>query len=266
MKSERRHELQHNELAEWLAKAIEAIKPYQNLILAGVALVLVAMVGYTLYNRAVTAQSAQAWNDINTALETGDLASLSKVSEDYPNTTAAYMASIVQGDNYLAAGCTQLFKNKPLAEENLSKAINHYEAIRLSCRTPSIRERAVFGLARAREAKGELEEAKPLYEEVAKDVNGTYAKAASERLADLARPATRAFYDDFAHFDPKPEFSEAGKKPDFDKGSLPAEGSVAMPPAQGGGKAKEPAKSSAKDAPKQPAKADKTAPGKSPAK
>ena len=41
MKSERRHELQHNELAEWLFKAGEQLKPYQNLILAAVVVLVV---------------------------------------------------------------------------------------------------------------------------------------------------------------------------------------------------------------------------------
>ena len=44
MKSERRHELQHNELAEWLAKSAQAIKPYQNIIFAAVVLVLIGVV------------------------------------------------------------------------------------------------------------------------------------------------------------------------------------------------------------------------------
>ena len=51
MKSERRHELQHNELATWLIKSAEAIKPYQNIILAAVVVVLVGLLGYTLWLR-----------------------------------------------------------------------------------------------------------------------------------------------------------------------------------------------------------------------
>ena len=33
MKSERRHELQHNALAAWMVKSFETIQPYQNFIL-----------------------------------------------------------------------------------------------------------------------------------------------------------------------------------------------------------------------------------------
>ena len=34
MKRERRHELQHNDLAEWILKGYERIVPYKNAILA----------------------------------------------------------------------------------------------------------------------------------------------------------------------------------------------------------------------------------------
>ena len=65
-----------------------------------------------------------------------------------------------------------------------------------------------------------------MYEEIgAKWPNGTYAAAASQRLQDLKRPVTKRFYDDFAHFDPKPAFSgKPGERPSFDLNSLPSDG------------------------------------------
>jgi hypothetical protein len=226
MKSERRHELQHNDLAEWLMMAAEVVKPYQNIALMGVGLVLVVMVGYTLLSRASSAQTAQAWNDVDAAIEGGDITRLEAVTEAYAGTSAAHMASVVLADYQLGSGCNQLFKNKALGQENLSKAIQRYERVRQECPAASIRERATFGLARAREAKGELSEAETLYKEVAKNPNGAFTKTANERLADLARPATRKFYDEFAHFDPKPAFSETEKKPDFDANAIPQEGPI----------------------------------------
>ena len=84
MKSERRHELQHNELADWLAKSAEAIKPYQNMIFAAVVVVLVGVVGYTVWSRMSAAQTTQAWDELSTAIESGNVAKLAKVIEDYP--------------------------------------------------------------------------------------------------------------------------------------------------------------------------------------
>ena len=42
MKSERRHELQHNDLAEWIITAYERIVPYRNALL-GVGLLAIVL-------------------------------------------------------------------------------------------------------------------------------------------------------------------------------------------------------------------------------
>ena len=46
MKGERRHELEKNELAAWLAKTFGVVIPYQNAILGAVLLVAVVAVGF----------------------------------------------------------------------------------------------------------------------------------------------------------------------------------------------------------------------------
>jgi hypothetical protein len=238
MKSERRHELQHNELAEWLAKSAEAIKPYQNLLFAGVVVVLVAAVGYTLWSRQSVAQTTQAWDEMNAAVDGGNLPQLVKVIENYPNSNVAHMAAVVLADFYLAEGCDRLFTNKATAQQELTKAIELYQAVLEQSRVPSLLERATFGLARARESKGaadDINQAEQLYEEVAANwPNGAYAAAATQRRKDLDRPATKTLYDDFRNFDPKPAFSsEPGERPSFDLNSLPSDGPVATPETTG---------------------------------
>jgi predicted negative regulator of RcsB-dependent stress response len=226
MKSERRHELQHNDLADWLAKSAEAIKPYQNMILAATVVALVAILGYTVWSHQVAAQSTQAWNELSTAMESGDEAKIVRVTEDYPNTNVGQMAALVLADSHLRAGCDGLFVNKAIAQQELSKAIELYMSVCRRSRMPSLVEQATFGLARAKEAKGDLEAAGKLYAEVAeKWPKGAYAAAASRRAEDLKRPATRSLYDQFAFFDPKPAFSgKPGERPNFDLDSLPKDG------------------------------------------
>jgi predicted negative regulator of RcsB-dependent stress response len=229
MKSERRHELQHNALADWLAKSAESIKPYQNLLFAAVVVVLVAAVGYTLWSRESAAQTTRAWDEVNTAVESGNPPQLVKVIENYPNSNVAHMAAVVLADFYLAEGCDRLFTNKATAQQELTKAIELYQAILEQSRVPTLLERATFGLARARESKGtvdEIKQAEKLYEEVAANwPNGAYTAAATQRRKDLERPATKVLYDDFRRFDPKPAFSsEPGERPSFDLNSVPSEG------------------------------------------
>jgi hypothetical protein len=241
MKSERRHELQHNELAAWLFKSVETIKPYQNLLWAGVVVVLLAVLGYTWWSRQSAEQATNAWDEFNTVLESGNMTKLAAVIEDYPNTAVAETAAVVLADCHLGEGCARLFVNKTIANDELGKAIRLYETVREQSRTRSVLERAAFGLARAKEAKGELGPAEQLYAEVAaKWPDGAYSAAASGRLADLKRPATKIMYDQFAHFDPKPAFSNApGERPDFDMKSLPNDAPVYTPGAFSGLKLEE---------------------------
>jgi len=79
MKSERRHELQHNALADWLVKAGETTKPYQNIMLASIVLVVVALAAYSWMSRESSAQTTQAWDDLNTALDSGNPMELAQV-------------------------------------------------------------------------------------------------------------------------------------------------------------------------------------------
>ena len=226
MKSERRHELQHNELATWLINSFQTVKPYQNLLFAVVAAVLVAVLGYTLWTRDAASRTSQAWDQFNAVVQSRDPAKLTKLSEEYPNTPVGTTAAVVAADDHLQEGCERLFVNKALAQTELNKAIDLYRLVLEQTQVPMQLERATFGLARAHEAKGELEAAEKLYGEVAaRWPNGTFTAAANGRLEDLKRPATKRFYDQFAHFDPKPAFTgKPGEQPAFDMKSLPTEG------------------------------------------
>ena len=239
MKSEERHRLQHNQLADWIAKTITTIKPYQNPILIGLLLVTVGIVAYSVWSRVSAAENTQAWNELNAALESGNIAKLAKVREDHPSTHVAHVAAVVEADYTLADGCNRLFVSKAVANQELAKAIELYLTVLDQSRNSSLLERATFGLARAREAKAvckvadvnqeELDKAMGLYQEVStKWPDGAFAIAAARRLDDLKRPATKRLYDRFAKFDPKPAYSGEsglpGQKPSFDLNSLPSDG------------------------------------------
>lgn len=198
MKSERRHELQHNLLADWLATWAERLKPYQNIVLSAVLLAVVALAGYVLWSRESASRTTQAWDELNAAVDSRDPTALAKVIEDHPDTGVADLAALVSADERLAEGCRQLFVSKATAQNELNKAIELYSLVRGHYGLPAQQERATFGLARAKEAKGDasdIDEAMKLYEEVAKQPNGAFAAAAAQRLEDLKRPATKELYD-----------------------------------------------------------------------
>ena len=233
MRSERRHELQHNELADWLFTAGQRIKPYQNAILAAVVGIVVLIVAWSWWSRSSAAQTAQAWTDLTNGMEGENLDALTRVIEAYPNTNVAHVATILVADTRLAQGCEQRFINRAVATKELSSAVTSYSAVLEQCRTPSLLERATFGLARAKEAQGDLEAAKKNYEIVAKWPDGTYAAAASQRLDDLNQRETKLMFDDLCdpNFNPNPSFSNEaepqGPTPRFEQPAEPPTGKPA---------------------------------------
>jgi predicted negative regulator of RcsB-dependent stress response len=236
MKSERRHELEQNELADWLAKTIESSKPYQNTILGVILLMVLGFAGYTWWTRHSSAESSEAWGQFNAgldaALNRNDLVKLGEVADKYPSSRVGECAAVVLGDMHLYRGCDLLFQDKGTANDELRKAVQQYTPVHDRGSDPMLRERATFGLARAREASNELDQARQLYGEIDKKwPDGTYAAEAKRRLADLNKESTKTWYDKFAKYDPKPAFSEEpgtpGKRPSFNPDdSLREDGSV----------------------------------------
>lgn len=253
MKSERRHELQHNQLADWIAKTGAQVGPYKNLIL-GVALLVVVGIGVIIWQvRQSRAQTAEGWEQFYTAMSGAgrgpNLTALQDVVEKYPKSHVAHCAALASADLYLSNGCNRLFENKATAREDLKKAVENYTLVLSDSRSTALREQAAFGLGRALEAlgddlpaarkryeeylgirllqagfKGSLDEALPKIQDAElagkQWPEGAYVKAALRRIDDLNRPATEQFYNRFAKFDPKPSFAEEpgipGKRPSTD--------------------------------------------------
>jgi len=233
MKSARRHELQRNELAAWLARFYKRIEPYTNAALGVVILVLVCYVAYTWWSRQSGSKSAQAWDAVFVALSSGNPADMEGVAERFPTTPAGDWANVAAGDMRLAVGCDELFSNKATATQELQKARDAYMTVLDTSTNPVLRERATFGLARAyealggtRQSQGELGLAVEQYEKVVQQwPNGTYATNARRRAEDLKRQETKEFYDEFAAHDFSPaasaEATKGGSKLPFETTPLP---------------------------------------------
>jgi len=234
MKGERRHELEQNVLADWLAKNVDAIKPYANLILAVVVLAVVGTFGYLWWVQKSAKATNKAWDAFYSAMASQNPADLDQVAEQYPGTNVAHWATVITGDVHLAAGCDQLFTNRASANQELAKAVDAYKTVLNQTSVSELRERATFGLARAFESQGDLAEAKERYKELIRNwPKGAYTVMAKQRAEALTEPATKTFYDKFAKFDPKPAFSEEpgtpGERPSFDLDSIPNDSSTLTP-------------------------------------
>jgi len=235
MKSKRRHELQHNALADWLIKTGKTLAPYQNHITWGVVIVLVVIAVWMVWNKTTGSRMAAAWAQFGRGLDERNIEQIANVAKDYPGTNAARMAKLVIADERLANGCDQMFRDKAVAQQALNQAIQAYQAELRDSRGDMFHERATFGLARATEAKGEdLKAAEELYQKIVdKWPHGAFGQAAKHRLADLQRQEIKQLYDDFRNFNPKPTVPDepvfSGPKPKFDESDMPKERPGEMP-------------------------------------
>ncbi|MDZ7617690.1 MAG: hypothetical protein U1E05_11835, partial [Patescibacteria group bacterium] len=123
MKSERRHELEHNVLADWLADSLERIRPYQNAILGGVVLLAALVVVGSVWRNMAKQQAAAAWEDYFQSLQAGGPLELEDVVSRHAGSRVAHWAAAAAADQRLITGCNLLFSDKPSAMQELRTAV-----------------------------------------------------------------------------------------------------------------------------------------------
>lgn len=230
MKTERRHELATNVLADWLGEKIEALKPYSAAASATALLVVVLIVAAVVLYQRRAATSAQAWSDYFSAIEnqSPDEATdkLQAVAADHSGSPAALWSRLSLADGFLSNGVEDLFKDRTAARKALEQAQEEYQAVLDEApRESLLAERATFGLATTYESKNELEAARKQYRALLERwPSGAFSGLAKARVDDLERKATKNFYDWFARQSTETKAkppSKPGEKPAFDLGSLP---------------------------------------------
>ncbi len=203
MKSERRHELKENDLAESVEQLSERLRPYVTPILSVAIGALVLVLISLFVSSRWEATRSESWDTCLAALVTGDPEGFREVILRYPGTPAAQWAELILADRNLSEATDLLFaKMDPandVARERLQTAATAYADV-LSQRPPDmVAERATMGLAKARESLGELDQARRGYEAVANEYpSSPMANLATEHADDLAQDKTKAFYNWFA--------------------------------------------------------------------
>ncbi len=230
MKSERRHELKENELADWLEKSIDSIVPYTKAILGGIVAIVVAFLAYTLWQSQAAAAEQANWDQFYAAAEATDAeAEMIKVAEAHPKEAAGLWARLYAADSQLAEGTQNLFTNRAAARPKLREAAENYRAVAENAagKFEPLVERAIYGEAKAYEALGEksdLDAAQKLYQQLVEQfAGGALAADAEKRVADLKKPATKEFYDWFVKATPlpPPSVGTPGIGPAFDPSNVP---------------------------------------------
>ncbi|MCA9160405.1 MAG: tetratricopeptide repeat protein, partial [Planctomycetales bacterium] len=184
MKSERRHELQKNELADRLASGIESTRSFLPAILGGLVIVAIGAIGWGLYSGYNKSQASAAWTEFYFNLTGGDADSFVDLADEHPGSAAAGWARQFAGDNYLQRGIGMMYSNRAQAKELLGKAIGVFEEVEQGAGNPELRSKALLGLAQAHESLGETDKAASFYQQLAKIATQPgLIREANQRLA-----------------------------------------------------------------------------------
>ena len=192
-------ELENNALAEKTIELIDRVRPYLNTILIAAAGVMLAAVGFSLVASQSAANRSQSWDACLSALSGGDIEAFNEVVRRYPGTPAAEWAKLVLADVSLSDGAELLFVDKDRSTPRLQAAVELYTSVIAERPQGMLLERAIFGLAKARESLGQVGEAQSGYEAIAAEFpSGALAQLAAGRAATLKRESSRQWYDWFA--------------------------------------------------------------------
>jgi len=211
MKSEHRHELKTNELAEWLGNLPQWTKEKLTTILVIVAVVVVGVTFliWRSYNKNVVLvrehiefsnllnQLSVLKSQIPAAQAEGrDLSfqllqpaeSLGNFAQNTSNSQMAALALIKQAEAYRA----ELHYRPSISKQDLTDRINqaktaYSEAIQKSSDNSTLKAAAEFGLGLCEEELGNLEEAKKIYQGISEkdEYEGTVAKAAAKNRLEV---------------------------------------------------------------------------------
>lgn len=216
MDSKHRHELMHNELADWIGKAPELAKTYRSQII-GVILVIIGLISWPMLNRwrqdSDFVAKAQVTEQID-AVEMGKYMAMQAYSSKPDSNTLAAANSLLVAANNLAdeakkaptadlaalalvkrgqALRTELLLKKEMVSQDIvnsqiKQAQDAYQEALSKATSPAVKVMAQFGLGLCSEELGQLEQAKDLYQKIADDaayIGTPLIAMAKERIAKM---------------------------------------------------------------------------------
>jgi hypothetical protein len=230
MKSQERHRLETNVMAEHLTVWIDKLRPYATSI-AGIALtVFIAMFAWSYLTGSSAAWQSQAWDQYNQAIgePIPNLELLRQSAEEHPGTKMQEMADVAWADGQVWMAARDFLYNHAGAMEALNRASSEYQSILQSSSDSNLINRAHLGLARIYEMQGDAEKAREQYAKI----TGGYADLAKARAESLStdRAADAIKWLQTAQV-PRPVMPTGpgtpGRSPAFSAGDVPLPGGAA---------------------------------------
>ena len=211
MKTERRHELQKNVLADRIVNYVQTVRPYGKSLVAVIIGAVAIIYTVTFLSGRQSSQNKAGWDKyyeafhvaLNSSGRNLDLRDLRDVAEDYQGTLAGRWAILAVGDFQLQSGMRLSYRNRAAGEKDLKGAIDNYGTILDQAEQPMLRQRALLGLAQAYESLNDIEEAQSHYKRLASQwPQSILGKVAKDRLDRLSKESSREMYAWYAKQDP----------------------------------------------------------------
>lgn len=229
MNSERRHELQHNVLADYLGSLAKKVEPYTKLIAVLFTGIVVAMVAWGIVQTSATEARSDATLQLLQNANGGDAEALAEVSAQYAKTAAGEIAQLFEADTNLSSGIATLYTDREEAEGKIEAALKAYRSVASSNKDRLILSRANFGMGHALESLGKTKEAIEAYRKVvAQNESDAIVKSAQQRIDLLQKSETQEFLtwfnkQDFKPADPSlpPTLPDGNQLPDLPDLDLP---------------------------------------------
>ena len=205
MNSERRHELQENELAAYVGLVNKTIEPYLKLIAVAVGVLALAVVGYAIWRSKTVGDRSDATLQLILATGGNDPEVYATVAQQYPSAAAGAWSRLYQGDQYLNQALNAVYEDQLEAADMFEQAASAYRQALAEGEHRVLRSRANLGLARVAESRGQIEEAIAAYEAViATGESEQIVEHARTRIDLLSKPSTKKFLSWFSEQDFSP--------------------------------------------------------------
>jgi hypothetical protein len=236
-------------LERWLRRGWQRGPKFWVVVVAAVAAVVVFFTFLTTWSSSAP-KGAKAWIELMVAKNATDQ---EKVADENADSRAASWALLRAAEDRYNEGLGDLPTNREAALPLLRQALELFQRAEQEAPKNAAQKRlAAFGIARAHEARNELDSAIRQYQAVASNYPGTEEAKQAERLAkELARPESIEFYKNLYAFKPREVTLPPGGRGMFDlptdhpplgipglpsPSSSPAPGPTStIPPATGGG-------------------------------
>lgn len=206
MKTQRRHELQTNKLADEIGVYLQKVRPYQKQILYGVATLAVLGAAVVYLSNTQQAKAGASWEDYFDAMVDQQPEALSEVARMHGGSAAALWARQAAGDMKLSTGAMLLFRDRDEARKNLKDAEKEFLAVEQDgARYPMLLQRARYGLAQVYESLSDVEKARDYYQKVASaEPKSALGRLAQQRHDQIAGKDSERWFAWFEKQVPKP--------------------------------------------------------------